>query len=83
MKTFNVLFGVSLAQYNYESYEISDYGSDSYSESYYGESVDEWKSDRQRLKIYIFGFFKEKQQLISFIKLWKLRELFKRRSKLF
>ena len=56
MKTFNILIGVSLAQYNYDSYEISDYGSDSYSESYYGGSVDEWKSDRQRLKINIFGF---------------------------
>ena len=63
MKTFNLLFGVSLAQYDYESYEISDYGSDSYSESYYGGSVDDWKSDRQRLKINIFGFKKRNNSL--------------------
>merc|ERR1712176_1346645 len=45
MKTINLFFGVSIAQYDYTNYDSSVYGSDSYSDSYYGGSIDDWKSD--------------------------------------
>ena len=68
MKTLNLFFGVSLAQYDYTSYENSDYTSDSYSDSYYEGSIDDWKSDRQWLENYNSPFVKKKHDFYKRLK---------------